>query len=69
MTHTPCTRAHHQALKANPERMRAECVFLGVNDLGHTILELYNCRACHSTISTQGIGPETRYDNPQEAGR
>lgn len=66
MTRIRCTQAKHAAFKASPDRMRAECVFLGISDLEYTILELYNC-VCHSTISTPGIGPETRYEELQEA--
>ncbi|KKW46557.1 MAG: hypothetical protein UY96_C0003G0060 [Parcubacteria group bacterium GW2011_GWB1_56_8] len=54
---TPCTFVTHDALKADPERLRATCVYKCVDDFGFELLELYNCPKCNSTIALKGIGP------------
>lgn len=54
-----CSHEQHNILRADPERMRAECKFLAVSDGdGWDLLELYNCPHCLSTLAIKGIGPE-----------
>ena len=50
------TIEEHVRLKHDPDLVRETCVFLGVQDWGFQILELWNC-SCGTTISIQGIGP------------
>jgi hypothetical protein len=51
-----CSHAFHVALKADHDRLRAECEYVGLSDYGFSLLELYNC-VCRSTLSIPGIGP------------
>lgn len=50
----------HIELKLDPERVRA-LEFVGIQDFGFSILELYNCY-CQppTTMSVRGIGPTQR---------
>jgi hypothetical protein len=41
------------------ERLDRVGVFVGVQDFQFSILELFNCPRCSTTLSRRGIGPVT----------